>query len=100
MSTTPWLVTIDEDVWASLPPDRRREVRKLKAKLAAGPFAFGDKIRRELIPAKLDVPNLYRAALGDGWRLVYTVRTKDVPPTIRILLVASHKRYDRFLGYQ
>lgn len=100
MAASGWIVTIDEDVWADLPQERRREIRKLKASLAADPFAFGDKVRRELIPAKLDVPNLYRASLGDGWRMVYTIRTKDVPPTIRILLVASHKKYDRFFGYQ
>lgn len=95
-----WIITVDERVWASLPLEPKGEIRKLKAKLAADPFVFGDKIRRDLIPAKLDVPNLYRAALSDGWRLVYTVRTKDVPPTVRILLVASHKKYDRFFGSQ
>lgn len=94
-----WLVTIDEDVWAKLPLARRAEVRKLRADLARDPFAFGDKIRRELIPPGLGVPNLFRAELRDGWRMVYTVRTKDVPPTVRILVVASHKKYERFFGY-
>lgn len=53
-----------------------------------------------MIPKGLDVPNLYRRELRDGWRIVYTVRTKDVPPTVRILLVAEHKRYERFFGYK
>lgn len=94
-----WVVTIDEAVWSALPSERRAEVRKLKARLAADPLAFGDKVRRELIPRDLGVPNLYRAQLRDGWRMVYTVRTKDAPPTVRILLVGSHKAYDRFFGY-
>jgi hypothetical protein len=94
-----WLITVDEDVWAKLPASRRAEVRKLKPRLAADPFAFGDKVRRELIPRSLGVPNLYRAELREGWRIVYTVRTKDVPPTVRVLLVGSHKTYDRFFGY-
>lgn len=94
-----WLVTIDAAVWAKLPADRKAELRKLKARLAADPFAFGDKVRRELIPSGLGVPNLYRAELRDGWRIVYTVRTKDVPPTVRVLLVGTHKAYDRFFGY-
>lgn len=96
---TDWEVTVDETVWAKLPDERRRELRKLKPALARDPFAFGDKVRRELIPPGLGVPNLYRAELRDGWRIVYTVRTKDVPPTVRILLVGTHKAYDRFFGY-
>ena len=94
-----WLVTVDEDVWAALRPERRAELKKLKAALAKDPFAFGDKVRRELIPKGVDVPNLYRAELRDGSRMVYTVRTRDVPPTVRILLGGSHKAYDRFFGY-
>lgn len=94
-----WLVTVDAAVWDGLPAERQAEVRKLKARLAADPFAFGDKIRRELIPRALDVPNLYRAELRDGWRMVYTVRTKDVPPTVRVLFIGTHKKYDRLLGY-
>lgn len=94
-----WLVTIDERVWAKLPPARRAEVRKLKDDLSRDPFALGDKVRRELVPPGLDVPNLFRAELRDGWRIVYTVRTKDVPPTVRILLVGTHKAYDRSFGY-
>jgi hypothetical protein len=94
-----WRVTVDEDVWEKLPPVRRTELRKLKPALAEDPFRFGDKVRRELIPKGLGVPNLYRAELRDGWRMVYTVRTRDVPPTVRILLVGTHKTYDRFFGY-
>ena len=93
-------VTIDEDEWDRLPADRKEEVRALKARLAADPFAAGDKVRRALIPRGLAVPNLYRRVLRGGWRMVYTIRTKDVLPTVRILLVGSHKRYDRFFGYK
>lgn len=92
-------VTIDEGEWKALPAARKDEVRALKRKLATDPFAAGDKVRRELIPKGLDVPNLYRRELRDGWRIVYTIRTKDVPPTVRILLVADHKKYERFFGY-
>lgn len=95
----PWIVTVDAHVWERLPTDRRAEMRKLRAALAKDPFAFGDKVRRELIPEGIDVPNLYRAELRDGWRLVYTIRTRDVPPTVRILLVGTHRSYDRFFGY-
>lgn len=91
-------VTVDAAVWKDLPAARKAEVRALKPALAVDPFVAGDKVRRELIPKGLDVPNLYRRELRGGWRLVYTIRTKDVPPTVRILLVGDHKRYERFFG--
>lgn len=95
-------LAIDADEWASVPELQREAIKRYAPKLKAEPSRVGERIQRERIPKRFrHFPNLYRLALPDGWRALYTIRVrKDVPPGVRIVFVGDHKRYDRLFGYR
>lgn len=72
----------------------------MKRSLEADPFA-GDRVPRDRWPPLYrEMENLFRLALPDGFRAVYTIlaypgRNREV----RVLWLGDHKKYDRLFGY-
>ncbi|MBU3923912.1 MAG: hypothetical protein KJ592_03270 [Nanoarchaeota archaeon] len=63
------------------------------------PF-YGDNIRKDLIPKKYKVPNLWRVELTNYWRRLYTIRGDEVEVICFVLEIVSHKDYDKIMGYK
>lgn len=63
----------------------------------------GDYIKTRPWPDKYvkthDVTNLYRRAIGDNHRLIYTIRGRKEDKVYQLLDLLTHKEYDRLLGY-
>ena len=62
------------------------------------PF-YGDNIRKNLIPKKYKVQNLWRVELTKFWRMLYTVRGDEVEVICFVLEIVGHKEYDKIMGY-
>ncbi|MHB8604471.1 MAG: hypothetical protein ACYDCK_04380 [Thermoplasmatota archaeon] len=94
-------LAVDEAEWRATPPLQRTAIRRGAERLKSTPSTVGERIRAEQIPKRFRAyGNLYRLALPDGWRALYTIRVrKDVPPGVRIVFIGTHKRYDRLFGY-
>lgn len=95
-------LAVDEEEWAATPALQREAITRLAARLKKDPTKFGERIQRARVPRRFrDYENLYRLALPEGWRALYTIRVrKDVPPGVRIVFIGDHKRYDRLFGYR
>lgn len=63
------------------------------------PF-YGDNIKKELIPKKYNVPNLWRVELSNYWRMLYTIRGDEIEIICFILEIVNHKEYDKIFGYK
>ncbi len=60
----------------------------------------GIQIRKRLIPKTyINVDNLWKYNLPNGWRLVYTIKKNEVLVMAIILEWMKHKEYDRRFGY-
>lgn len=95
-------LAVDEAEWARAPSLQQEAIRRHAARLKSEPTRVGERIQAERIPRKYrDYSNLYRLALPDGWRALFTIRVrKDAAPGVRILFIGDHKRYDRLFGYR
>ncbi|MFA5860181.1 MAG: hypothetical protein WDA16_00660 [Candidatus Thermoplasmatota archaeon] len=95
-------VAVDEREWAAAPPLQQGAIRRHVLRLKSDPAGLGERIQTERVPKKFHhYGNLYRLALPEGWRALYTIRVrKDVPPGVRIVFIGDHKRYDRLFGYR
>ena len=67
--------------------------------IKSNPF-YGDNIKKELIPKKLMVPNLWRVELFNYWRMLYTIRGDEVEIVCFILEFMDHPNYDKIFGYR
>jgi len=71
--------------------------------LGVDPSDQGDYVPRDRWPRDFrGLPNLYRARLPEGWRVVYTIvriERNDPDAHLYVLLVGTHKEYDRLFGY-
>ena len=77
-------------------------IRSIKNKielLKQNPF-YGDNIKKELIPKKYNVPNLWRAELSNFWRMLYTIRGDEIEVICFILQIVDHPTYDKIFGYK
>jgi hypothetical protein len=67
-------------------------------------YRYGDHIKYERIPkeyfTKFNVDNLWKLNLGSFWRMIYTVRGKEIEVISIVLEVLDHKEYDRKFGYR
>ena len=63
------------------------------------PF-YGDNIKKQLIPKKYQVPNLWRVELINYWRMLYTVRGDEIEILCFILEILDHNGYNRVFGYR
>lgn len=71
--------------------------------LSLDPFGEGERIQRALWPKPFRLfPNLFRLALPQGRRALYTIRAapdEDVKGVVEIVWIGTHKEYDRLFGY-
>ena len=67
--------------------------------LKLNPF-YGDPIRKNLIPKKLDVPSLWRIELANYWRMLYTIRGDNIRIVCFILEICEHEKYNKLFGYK
>ncbi|PIZ53747.1 hypothetical protein COY28_03300 [Candidatus Woesearchaeota archaeon CG_4_10_14_0_2_um_filter_57_5] len=64
---------------------------------------FGDPIAKKQIPSSLktnDIQNLYRIALSNYWRMLYTIKGDQVEIFLFVLSIVDHKGYDKLFGYK
>lgn len=95
-------LAVDDVEWATTPALQREAIKRHAARLKSEPARVGERIQRDRVPKRFQAyANLYRLALPEGWRALYTIRVrKDVPPGVRIVFIGDHKRYDRLFGYR
>ena len=66
-------------------------------------FSFGRNVKKELIPKNLiekyKLTNLWIYDLPDGWRLIYSVTSKEIEIIAAILDWMNHKDYERLFRF-
>ncbi len=72
---------------------------RIKEILKANP-QYGDPIRKELIPKRFNVQNLYRVELSNYWRALYTIEGNKVEIFLFVLSIVDHKKYNKLFGYK
>lgn len=84
-------LAVDEEEWAATPALQREAVQRHAPRLKKEPTKAGERIQADRIPKRFrHYANLYRLALPDGWRALYTIRVrKDVPPDVRIVFIRT-----------
>ena len=81
--------------------DEIRLLNSIKQKieiLKKNPF-YGDNIPKNLIPARYNVPNLWRVELSNFWRMLYSIRGDQIEIICFILNILNHKEYNKLFGY-
>jgi Txe/YoeB family toxin of Txe-Axe toxin-antitoxin module len=63
------------------------------------PF-HGDNIKKNLIPKKYKVKNLWRTEISNYWRMIYTIRGDEVEVFCFVLDMMNHKKYNKIFGYK
>jgi len=76
-----------------------RSVERITEILKENP-QFGDPIAKNLIPAILDVQNLYRVELSNFWRMLYTLEGDNNNVFVFIIRIMDHEEYDDLFGYK
>ncbi|OIO25878.1 hypothetical protein AUJ14_03230 [Candidatus Micrarchaeota archaeon CG1_02_55_22] len=61
---------------------------------------FGDNIPKKLIPANLQVSNLFRVEISGRWRMLYTLDGNKIEIVAFVLYVIDHPNYDKLFGYK
>jgi len=77
-------------------------LRSIKNKIEfikQNPF-YGDNIKKDQIPKKYSVPNLWRTELINYWRMLYTIRGDDIEIICFILEIVNHPTYNKIFGYR
>lgn len=69
------------------------------ALIKQNPF-YGDNVKKEQIPKKLNVQNLWRVELSQFWRMLYTIKGDQVEIVCFILHILDHPTYDKLFGYK
>ena len=55
---------------------------------------IGEVVKKKDIPKELDVDNLFKLRLARYWRMLYTIRRREIEIFCFILIIESHKKYD------
>jgi hypothetical protein len=55
----------------------------------------GEVVKKKDIPRELDVDNLFKLRLARFWRMLYTIRRSEIEIICFILVIESHKEYDK-----
>ena len=80
-----------------------RSIKKTIELLKDNPFV-GDQIRKRLIPSiyieKYDAENLWRIELANRWRLIYSIKTRELEIINFVVAIYDHKKYDKVFGYK
>lgn len=77
-------------------------INSIKEKISfikQNPF-YGENIKKELIPKKYTVPNLWRLELTNYWRALYTIKGDEVEIVCFVLEIVDHPAYNKILGYR
>lgn len=56
---------------------------------------IGEVVKKKDIPRELDVDNLFKLRLARFWRMLYTIRRREIEIFCFILIIKSHKKYDK-----
>ncbi len=56
---------------------------------------IGEVVRKRDIPKELDVDNLFKLRLANFWRMLYTIRRSEIEIFCFVLVIESHKDYDK-----
>lgn len=67
--------------------------------LKSNPF-YGDNIKKNLIPKKYNVQNLWRVELSQFWRMLYTIKGDQIEIVCFVLDILSHPSYNKIFGYR
>ncbi|MBS3091255.1 hypothetical protein J4217_02290 [Candidatus Pacearchaeota archaeon] len=67
--------------------------------IKSNPF-YGDNLKKELIPNKYKVQNLWRVELSQFWRMLYTIKGDQIEVICFILDIVDHPSYDKIFGYK
>ncbi|MFH1391956.1 MAG: hypothetical protein ABIH20_06605 [Candidatus Diapherotrites archaeon] len=60
---------------------------------------YGEVVKKKDIPKDMDVDNLFKIRLAKFWRMLYTIRRHEIEIFCFILIIETHKKYDkRFKG--
>lgn len=77
--------------------DRKIEIIKINHR-------YGNPIAKILIPKEYKqeygASNLFRVELPNFWRMLYTVKDKEIEIIAFILDIVNHKEYNKKLGYR
>jgi len=55
----------------------------------------GEVVKKKDIPKELDVDNLFKLRLAQYWRMLYTIRRKEIEIFCFILVIEPHPKYDK-----
>lgn len=65
----------------------------------ANPF-YGDNIKKDCIPSRYNVSNLWRVELSQFWRMLYTIKGDQIEIICFVLDIMGHEKYDKAFGYK
>ncbi|MEK6985032.1 MAG: hypothetical protein AABX89_01445 [Candidatus Thermoplasmatota archaeon] len=89
-------------VFVELRPVQRKAILAWADVLRQDPTA-GNQVQRSRMPKRLQrkygLTNLWRIALPEGWRSLYTLEAAPGNVVVVVLLIVDHKEYDRLFGY-
>ena len=71
-----------------------------KIKLLKHNPQYGIQIRKNLIPKKFPVDNLWKVNLTGYWRMLYTLKGNQLEVICFVLEILNHKRYNKLFGYR
>jgi hypothetical protein len=75
-----------------------------KTEIIKSNFFYGEPISRKLIPHiymdRYNIDNLYRVELPSYWRMLYSLKDREVKIIAFIIDVVDHKDYSRKFGYK
>jgi len=61
---------------------------------------YGIQIKRNLIPKKFPVDNLWKVNLTGYWRMLYTLKGTQLEVICFVLEILDHKKYNKIFGYK
>lgn len=76
-----------------------RSINQKKEFIKQNPF-YGDNIKKELIPKKYNVTNLWRVELTGYWRMLYTIKGDQIEIICFILDMINHDKYNQLFRYK
>jgi len=61
---------------------------------------YGIQMKKNLIPKKFPVTNLWKVDLTDYWRMIYTIKGSELDIICFVLEILDHKKYSKLFGYK
>ena len=77
----------------------KQKIEFLKDNPEYGVHIPKDRIPKEYI-SKYDVKNLWKVNLSGAWRMIYSIRGREVEIIALILDILDHRNYDKIFGYR